>query len=279
MAISTFVPTLWSARLLAHLDKNLVFGSLVNRDYEGEIKAKGDTVKINQVSDITVKDYNKGDPIDVEKVDGSPTELKIDKAKYFAFDVEDIDAVQANISLVDRAMERASYALRDTVDRHIASHYVDAGIQVGTEEAPVALTSPAKAYEALVDLSIELDKNNVPEGGRFVVVPPWFHGLMLKDDRFVAAGTSKTDTTLANGHIGAAAGFNIYKSNNIANTSNANFKIMAGNKTAISYAQQILETEALRRESHFADLVRGLLVYGSKVVQPKALACLIANNA
>lgn len=278
MAISTFVPVLWSARLLAHLDKNLIFGNLVNRDYEGDIRTLGDTVKINQIGDITVKDYVKKTPIEVEDVDGTPTELKIDQQKYFAFNVEDIDQVQANVALVDKAMERSAYKLRDAVDGHIAGHYVDAAVQVGTDASPISLMSPSAAYEALVDLSIALDENNVPEAGRFVVVPPWFHGLMLKDNRFVAAGTSKTDSVLANGKIGEAAGFGIYKSNNIKNDSGAKYKIMAGNTTAISFAQQIIETEALRMEKQFADLVRGLLVYGSKVVQPKALACLVANN-
>lgn len=102
----TFIPQLWSARLLAHLDKNLVLGNLVNRDYEGEIRNYGDTVKINQIGDITVKDYTQGTPIDYEDVSGEATELHIDQQKYWAFKVEDIDAAQANIALMDRAMER-----------------------------------------------------------------------------------------------------------------------------------------------------------------------------
>lgn len=275
--ISTFVPTIWDARLLAHLDKALVYANLCNRDYEGEIRNYGDTVKINSISDIAVRDYKKGTPITTDDVDGTPTELKIDQQKYFSFKVEDIDRVQANVNLVDAAMKRAAYALADMVDKHVAGLSAKAGVKVGSDASPVAINTADKAYEALVDLRMALDEENVPTAGRFVVVPPWFYGNMLKDDRFVKAGTTKTDAVLAGGFIGSAAGFNIYQSNNVPNTSKAKYKIVAGTRAAMSFAQQILNTEALRMESQFADNVRGLLVFGSLVVQPKALAVLTAN--
>lgn len=278
MAISTFIPTIWEARLLNHLDKNLVYGNLCNRDYEGDIRNAGDTVKINQIADITVKDYVKGTDIEIEDVDGTPTELVIDQQKYFAFKVEDIDAAQANVNLVDAAMQRASYKLRDQVDQYVASFHAKAGITVGTDAAPQAITTPEQAYEALVDLKGALDDKNVPNEGRFVVVPSWFYGYMLKDDRFVAAGTGTTDTVIRNALIGSAAGFSIYQSNNVPNTSGEKYKILAGTNIAISYAQQILKTEGLRMEKAFSDMIRGLLVYGAQVVQPNALACLTANN-
>lgn len=278
MAISTFIPTIWEARLLEHLDKTLVYGNLCNRDYEGDISSYGDTVKINQISDITVKDYVKGTDIVIEDVDGAPTELKIDQQKYFAFKVEDIDAAQANVKLVDKAMQRASYALRDKVDQYIAGLNTKAGITIGSNTTPTSITSAEAAYNALVDLKGALDDKNVPGMGRFVVVPSWFYGFMLKDSRFIAAGTGKTDTVLANGLIGTAAGFNIYQSNNVPNTSGDKYKILAGNTTAISFAQQILKTEGLRMEKAFSDMVRGLLVYGTQVVQPNALACMTASN-
>lgn len=208
MAISTFIPTIWEARLLAHLDKALVYGNLCNRDYEGDIRNYGDTVKINQIGNVEVKDYTKGTPITVDEIDGTPTELHIDQQKYFAFHVDDVDAAQANVNLVD--------------------------------------------------LKGALDDANVPTEGRWVVVPSWFYGLMLKDNRFVAAGTTKTDAVLGNGYIGSAAGFNIYQSNNVPSTSGAKYKILAGNNTGISFAQQLIKTEALRESSSVSDLLRGL---------------------
>jgi len=277
MAISTFVPQIWEARLLEHLDKALVYGNLVNRDYEGDIRNQGDTVKINQIGNITVNNYTKGSNITYESVDGTPTTLTIDQAKYFAFKVEDIDQVQANVNLVDGAMARASYALRDVVDQHIAAHYTDVTNTIGDDTTPESITSANKAYEALVDLRTALDEKNVQSTGRFVVVPPAFYAYMLKDSRFVAAGTSKTDSVLANGFIGQAAGFDIYQSNNVPNTEGTLYKVMAGTRQGISYAQQILSTEALRLEGTFSDAVRGQLVYGSVTVQPKALAVLTCN--
>lgn len=279
MAISTFIPTIWEARLLAHLDKSLVYGNLCNRDYEGDIRNVGDRVKINQISDITIKDYTKGTDIEVENVDGTPTELVVDQNKYFAFAVEDVDAAQANINLVDGAMQRASYGIRDTIDQYIAGFYTKAGVTdgLGTDETPLSVASATKAYESLVDLKGALDDKNVPADGRFVVVPSAFYGYMLKDNRFVAAGTSKTDNTLANAYIGSAAGFQIYQSNNVPNEEGAKYKILAGTRAAISYAQQITRTEAMRREKSFSDLVRGNFVFGAAVVQPNALACMTVN--
>lgn len=279
MAISTFIPTIWEARLLAHLDKALVYGNLCNRDYEGDIRNYGDTVKINQIGNVEVKDYTKGTPITVDEIDGTPTELHIDQQKYFAFHVDDVDAAQANVNLVDGAMARASYALRDVIDQYIASFHKSAGVKIGSSTTPINITTADAAYGNLVDLKGALDDANVPTEGRWVVVPSWFYGLMLKDNRFVAAGTTKTDAVLGNGYIGSAAGFNIYQSNNVPSTSGAKYKILAGNNTAISFAQQLIKTEALRESSSFSDLVRGLCVYGAQVVQPNALACLTADHA
>lgn len=278
MAISTFIPTIWEARLLAHLDKALVYGNLCNRDYEGDIRNYGDTVKINQIGNVEVKDYTKGTPITVDEIDGTPTELHIDQQKYFAFHVDDVDAAQANVNLVDGAMARASYALRDVIDQYIASFHKSAGVKIGSSTTPISITTADAAYGNLVDLKGALDDANVPSEGRWVVVPSWFYGLMLKDNRFVAAGTTKTDAVLGNGYIGSAAGFNIYQSNNVPSTSGAKYKILAGNNTGISFAQQLIKTEALRESSSFSDLVRGLCVYGAQVVQPNALACLTADH-
>lgn len=111
MSFKNFIPTVWSARLLANLDKNLVALQFVNRDYEGEISAYGDTVKINQLGDITIKDYTGADIDDPEELDSTQQILAIDKAKYFNFAVKDIDKAQSNVNLVDGSMQRASYAM------------------------------------------------------------------------------------------------------------------------------------------------------------------------
>jgi hypothetical protein len=116
-----------------------------------------------------------------------------------------------------------------------------------------------------------------PADGRFVIVPSWYHAMLLKDDRFVRAGTAKTDQVLANGMVGEAAGFTIMKSNNVPNTTNTLYKIIAGHKMAFSYAEQIVKVEAYRPEKRFSDAIKGLHVYGGKLVRPYCWAVLTAN--
>ena len=190
MTIKNFIPTIWSARLLANLDKKLVYGNVVNRDYEGEISGLGDRVKINQIGPIAIKDYLTGDGAakklaDPEEVTSTQQELVIDQAKYFNFKVDDIDAAQANVGLVDKAMNRASYAIGDVIDQHIASFVKDAGVKVGTSSTPIDVDI-ANAYDKLVDLAVALDENNVTRAGRFAIIPAWYLGMLSKDPRFLA---------------------------------------------------------------------------------------------
>ena len=281
MSIQNFIPTLWSARLLDHLDKRHVYLNLLNRDYEGEIKNFGDTVKVNQIGDITVKDYEKGTPIeDPEDITGTQQLLAIDQAKYFNFAIDDVDNAQTNPKLMDKAMERAAYAMNDVVDQFAANLLavnVHADNTIGTDSAPIVPTKE-DAYDYLVDLGVKLTEANVPMTGRWVVVPAFYHGLLLKDERFVGNGSDFNKAILEGGEVGAAAGFTVYVSNNVPNTDGAKYKVIAGTEAAGSFAEQILETKAYSPEKSFADAVKGLHVYGAKVFQSKCIAVLTANK-
>lgn len=285
MALNNFIPTVWSARLLSHLMKSLVYGQagIVNRDYEGEIRQSGDSVKINSIGDITVKNYTKNTDIDAgETLVDSSQMLQITESKYFNFAVDDVDKAQSNVSVMEEAMKRAGYKLKDTADQFLAALMHAAAPSanlIGSDGSPEAITTAAEAYEQLVNLGVLLDEANIPSEGRFVIVPSWYHGLMLKDNRFVSAGTAKTDAVLANGQIGEAAGFRILKSNNVPHTAGEKYKIVAGHDMATSYAEQIVKVEAYRKERGFNDGVKGLHVYGAKVVRPYALAVLTANKS
>jgi len=123
-----------------------------------------------------------------------------------------------------------------------------------------------------------LDESNTPIDGRFVVVPAWFHGLLLKDDRFVSSGTMPADRRLANGMVGEAAGFAILKSNSVPNTTGTKYKILAGHRIATAYVEQVLDVQTYKPEKRFGDAVKGLHVYGAKVVRANNLAVLIANK-
>ncbi len=282
MSVAKFIPTIWSARLLAHLDKAHVYAALVNRDYEGEIKNYGDTVKINQIGDVAIKNYTKGQDIaDPDELSGDDTSLVIDQAKYFNFSIDDVDNAQTNPKLMDEAMQRAAYGMNDVTDGFIAGLMavgaINNGANLGTDENPLVPTKDT-AYDMLVDLATDLTEKNVPTQGRWVVVPAWFHGLLLKDQRFVGNGTDYNKALIEGGEVGVAAGFKVNLSNNVPNTEGAKYKIIAGTNAAASYAEQILKTEAYRPEKRFSDAVKGLHVYGAKVVQGKALSVLTVNK-
>jgi N4-gp56 family major capsid protein len=280
MALENFIPTIWSARLLENLQKALVYGQagIVNRDYEGEIRDVGDTVRINAIGAVTVSDYTKNTDINApETLQDASLLLRIEKAKYFNFAVDDVDRVQQKPKVMDAAMRESAYALRDVADQYIAAQMVaGAGVKWGTDASPKVLDTAVKAYELLVDVGIELDKVNVPRAGRWAVVPPWVYGLFLKDDRFVKAGTTRSDQVLANGEMGQAAGFTILESNNVPVSSNK-YRVLAGVPQACSYAEQVLKVEAYRPERRFADAVKGLHVYGAKVVRSQALCLAICS--
>lgn len=280
MAFTNFIPEVWSARLLEHLDKVHVYAGLMNRDYEGDIRAYGDTVHINQVGDITISDYTGSDISDPQELDSTMLDLVIDKAKYFNFQIKDVNNAQSNPKLVDAAMQRASYGMNDVIDQYLASLLL-AGVDkdnVLYGDADAVTPTSANAYDYLVDLGVVLNEANVPMMGRWVVVPPWFHGLLLKDARFVGNGTGYSQAVLQGGLVGEAAGFQIHLSNNVPNTSGSKYKVIAGTNAAGAFAEQLVELEAYRLEKNFSDAVKGLHVYGAKVIQPKALAVMTCNK-
>ena len=319
MAFDNFIPEVWSARLLEHLDKLHVYAGLMNRDYEGDIRAFGDTVHINQLGAITIRDYDGSDIVEPEELDGEQQNLVIDRAKYFNFQVKDIDNAQSNPKLIDSAMQRASYGINDEIDRYLAALLVSGAGNVLYDADHAVTPTAANAYDYLVDLGTALSENNVPMLGRWAVVPPWYHALLLKDERFVGNGTGYNQAVLQGGVVGEAAGFQIHLSNNVPHVysktsdesvnsaktyyvldesgvyvnvaepktadigdyyeQSAAQQILAGTSAAGSFAEQLVELEAYRLEKNFSDAVKGLHVYGAKVVQPSALAVLTADRS
>lgn len=282
MGLENFIPTLWSARILQNLHKAMVFGQpgVVNRDYEGEIRDMGDSVKINSIGAITVGNYSKNaDMTTPQDVTGAGQTLLIDQAKFFNFQVDDIDRVQTNPDVMGEAMREAGYALADTLDQFMAAKWSEAANNVGSNASPKSdLNTAANAYKYLLEMSTLLDEDNIPSQGRWVIIPPWFKEVMLQDSRFINPGTPQAEQRLANNVIGQVAGFTLLQSNNVVNTSNDNYKILAGHPIAWTLAEQIVKVEAYRMEKRFADAVKGLHVYGAKVVRPTALVCLHADR-
>jgi hypothetical protein len=287
MPVDNFIPQLWSAKILEVVEKNLVYGGLANRDYEGEIRQAGDTVRINEVGDITISDYVKNSTtVTPQELTDAQRVLRIDQAKYFSFRLDDVDKTQANADIVGAATRNAGYGIRDAIDAYIAGLYTDAAISgansvagIGTEASPVAVNS-TNALVLLSKLARLLDDNNVPMEGRWCVVPPWYkEDLSIK--QVTLTGIDNT-ALKERGLIGNWYGLNVYVSTNYKWTTNnaTKCKILAGTNDAITLAvQKQLQVEAFRPEGSFSDAIKGLTLYGAKVVRPKQLAVLIASEA
>lgn len=341
MAITNFVPEVWSATLLSILRKTLVFASpaVVNRNYEGDISAYGDTVHIVSIADPTIVDYTKDSDLTVEVLTDEDQALVIDQAKAFAFEVDDIDMRQSRNggALMTEAASRSAYRLADVADQYLAAKMAaGAGTALGVIDASSTATNVYD--ELLVPMSVALKQQNVPAGSRFLIVSPDVYGKLQLDQRFILQNESGTDA-LHSGQVGMAAGFTIYESNNAfqgnrtsvtaagtsgqatvvgaagtfsqgdvglsvtgtgvgsnakvnsvsadgatatlsANNSGAVTSVnlagggsyaYAGSNIATSYAEQINKVEAFRPEKRFADALKGLHLYGGRVVRPEAL--------
>lgn len=278
MAITNFVPDLWTAKILVALRKKAVAGSLVNRDYEGEIKRMGDSVKITSINDVTIGSYTAHNDITWEDIDDATRSLVIDQAKYFAFELDDIERAQSvnGGAVMNQAIDNATYQLRDTADAFLLAAMNTATQGTANDLGTVAIHTIAKnLYDSFVDLAVTLDVDNVPEEGRFAVVSPALHGRLLKLDEFVTPGDQAGPSARTNGYIGSVAGLDLYKSNNlppVTDVAATGGLAIAGHSMATTFAEQIVSVEGVRRENRFADGVKGLHVYGAKVTRPTALA-------
>jgi hypothetical protein len=217
-----------------------------------------------------------------------------DQMKYINFEIDDVDHYQQVPDLMSEATREAAYALEDAADLFAGSTLQTgvAGTTDGTGNRLSARTigtgaGDDDAYETLVDLFTKLSENDVPRStDHWVVVPPWFYGMLQKDVRFTNYGTSQNRTTLANGIIGEAAGFTIYESNNISGATSGTlavaggvYTIIAGIMDAATYAETLSETDAFKPHDGFNDAIKMLHVYGGKVTRPYALASVACTAA
>lgn len=289
MTVNNFIPSIWSAKLLASLKKDQVFtqAGVMNRDYTGEISGQGSVVKINGIGPVTIRPYVKNMPIVApETLSDAQTSLTIDQGNYFNFEVDDIDVAQQTPKIMTGAMAQASYDLTDVAEMYLADLLYDgvpAGNKIGTDSDAGAIvpgSGIADAYDYLVDLSTKLSEAKCPKSGRWVIIPPWFTGQLVKDDRFTNISASGSPEALRNGIVTRAAGFDVLESLNVpvvTSEGKANSEIIAGHGMAASYAEQIKKVVGYRPEDSFSDAVKGLHVFGAKVVRPTCLALLTAR--
>lgn len=296
MSVNSFIPEIWSGEILRALRQVLVFGNLCNSDYEGEISQVGDTVRIHAIGDITITSYVKNsDLVAPQELTDAETTLTIDQAKYYNFAIDDVDAAQQNPKVMPEAMSWAAYKIAQQIDQFIAGKYVDAGLSIngGSAVSPAVATDAntgSTAFDYLVDMTTKLKENDVPLDDIWAIVPPWVYGMLFKDRRFTNYGTDMSRASLEDGRIasggnaGGGPGFvglvnnmKVYESNNcnlVSGTYGAASSVntvMVGHRMAITFAQGLTKTEAFRSPTRFADVVRGLSLYGAKVVRPQAL--------
>ncbi|MDD5047878.1 MAG: phage capsid protein [Methanoregulaceae archaeon] len=279
MAITNFIGEVWAAQILQNLQKSLVYGQsgVINRDYEGDIRGKGDTVRITAHGPVTIDNYDKSTGLsDPEELDDASTTLEITQAKSFNFRIEDVDKAQMNVRLMESATRDAAYRLADVADQYIVGIMAaQAGNAVGADGSDKIFDGTTDLVtEELLEVKQKLDEANVPAQGRWVVLPPWVVKWLLQEDAIVNPTWSGVEGVMLNGEIAKLFGFSILQSNNVPNTAGDHYKVLAGVSRATTFADSVNETEAYRPDKFFADALRGLHCYGAKVIDPECLCVL-----
>jgi hypothetical protein len=292
---SFFLPSVYSKKVLNFFRKASVVEAITNTDYAGEISAYGDSVKIIKEPVISVSDYTRGSDTTDTKLTDQEITLVVDSAKAFKFIVDDIETNMSHVNFKEVASSSAAYALKDAYDAAVLAtmfagvsasgpdHIIGADAAAGT--GGVAETTASvdllgsdgtgvDAIDLMARMARLLDDQNVPEEGRWFVAPPSFYEeLSQSGSKLLSVDFNAGQGSIRNGLVssGKLRGFDMYKSNNIAATSNATGKVMAGHMSSTATANTILSTEVLRDPTSFGDIVRGLHVYGAKVLRDDAL--------
>ena len=259
MAIENFIPTVWSETLYSQLDKQYVGVANCTREFEGDIKEKGSTVRICGVGYIGINDYVKNEDIDFpQDLYDTSVDLVVDQAKYFNFQIDDVDKAQSTPKLMEGAMRVAASSLANTADKYIFSLHDIAGSNVTLENA-----TAENIVDSILKARMKLYRNNVSNAGDIVIeVSPEVAELILKAK--VNLSSDNTEA-LENGCIGNIGGCKIFVSNNIEKV-DGYYKCYVRTKRAIAFAEQLSEIEAYRPQTRFADAVKGLHLYGAKVI-------------
>lgn len=290
-----FIPEIWSSKLIENFYDASVLTAISNTDYEGEIKAHGDKVQIRLTPEVTVRPYQKGMNLTVERPDKPKITLEIDQGEYFACVEDDVDKVQSDINLMDEWSKDASEKMKLAIDAKVLTNIlpdistsnmgatagrISQSINLGSTGAPVQVTK-TNVLDLLVDAGTVLDEANAPESGRFLIIPAWMAGLIKKSDLKDASLTGDSSSVLRNGRLGMIDRFTLYTSHNLNSVVDSTyrcFSVIGGHKMGLTFASQMSEMESLRAESTFGTIIRGLQVYGYRVVKGEALTKLYVRQ-
>ncbi len=273
---SAFIPEIWSQKLNTMLAKNCVMLQCVNRNYEGEIKNQGDSVKIITPATVSISTLS-DTAITYSELQPDETDLVIDQKKFFAFKINDVAQAQANQSIMEAHLQNAKKAIEEVQDSYLLGQqaYVDAGNILGGVTA-VTLDKDT-IYENFVNLALKLKNADAVSNNQkpWVVINPNIESYLLQSPEFISA-YNVADSTLREGAIGRIAGMDVLVSTNLTAV-NSKYYVLAGTNEAITFASQLSKIESLRDKDSFSDLVRGLYLYGAKTIQPKSLAKMIVT--
>jgi hypothetical protein len=292
-AAGTFIPEIWSGKLIEKFYSATVLAAIANTDYEGEIKAMGDKVKIRTKPTITIRTYTTDQQLVVERPSSSTIELNISNAYYFNEVLDDVMELQADLNLLSMWADDAAEQLKITIDTAVlatltgamnASNFgttagkISGNIDLGTSGNPAVLT-PSTVLNYIVDMGTVLDEQNIPETGRWLVIPPWAAAMVKKSDLRNASISGDGSSMLRNGRLGMIDRFTLFASNLLPTASEGSataFNIFAGHPHGLTFASQISKVETLRSEQTFGTLLRGLQVYGNQILDGIALTQLYA---
>ena len=286
-----FIPEIWSGKLIENFYDATVLSAISNTDYEGEIRNMGDTVNIRTTPEITIQTYVKGQTLSVENPDKAKLQLIIDKGEYFACVEDDVDQVQADVNMMDMWSKDASERMKIKIDQRVLTDLlpdvsannkgqtagaISGNIDLGVAGTPEALTT-SNVIGKIVDMGTVLDEANCPEGDRFLVIPAKMAGLIKQSDLKDASITGDGSSPLRNGRLGMIDRFTVYVSHNLKKTAGGEFSVIGGHTMGFTFASQMTNMETIRSETTFGNIIRGLQVYGYKVVKPEALATMIVT--
>jgi hypothetical protein len=312
-----FIPTLWSGKLLAKFYQNTILSEVTNTDYEGELKNQGDTVRIRLAPSISISDYTVGQTLSYEVPTPIFQDMQVNKGKYFGVQVNDVLDYQADMNLMNMFTEDAAKQLKIAIENEVffnsfvtsgaaTGNYgatagkISAAYNLGTDTTPIDQATPQNVLNTILRMATVLDEQNVPEDGRFLIISPYDRQLLMQSTIAQAYFTGDQSSTIRTGKIGMLDRFSVYVSNLLprgeagkalvaglsatsgggaVTNAKARRTMIAGTKAAVSFAMTINKTEPLRNQTDFGDIVRGLAVYGRKVVKPEALAIAQVGSA
>lgn len=284
-----FIPEIWSTKMIEKYYDSTVLSVISNTDYEGEIRNQGDKVIIRTHPTLEINDYTIGQTLINQRPIGGTIEMLIDKGFYWSAVLDDVVKKQQDIDQMNSWATDAAEQMKIKLDRRVlASIYPDiaannkgatAGrisgtLDLGTTGAPLAVTR-TNVLEIILFLGQALDEENAPESGRFLILPYWATTLLKLSDIKDASLSGDGTSPLRNGRVGMIDRFTVYNSNLLPTFVDGAFtttQFLAGTDDGMTFATQLTNTESLRPESTFGELMRGLMVYGHKVVKPEALA-------